>query len=98
MGDTQQTNLKEPDQVDWDKVGGSNYQAPPPAEDATGKAVVYFGQLPSTIETDAVNDDGYREYVLDPIKLTKNGNGVDGYVIRFSRVTLKPWKNGGNSA
>ena len=95
MSDVNQLGLKEPSQVDWDKVGGSNYQPPPKAKNG-GKFVTYFGQLPSTIETTEQDDDGYRQYVLDPIKLVKNGNGVDGYTIRFARVGLKPWSNGNN--
>jgi len=87
--------LNEPNQVDWDKVGGSSYQPPPPAQDATGKNIVYFGQLPTTI-VEETDDDNYRTYQLDPIKLTKNGPGVDGYTIRFARVGLKPWSNGNN--
>ena len=95
MSDMSGTKLVEPNQVDWDKVGGSNYTPPPPAQDPTGKNIVYFGQLPTTI-TEETDDDGYRQYGLDPIKLVKNGNGVDGYIIRFARVGLKPWKNGNN--
>ena len=94
MADMSGTNMKEPDQVDWDKVGGSKYTAPHKAKEGD-KFITYFGQLPSTIEEDT-DDDGYRTYLLDPIKLVKNGNGVDGYTLRFSRVGLKPWKNGNN--
>ena len=95
MSNVSGTGLNEPSQVDWDKVGGSSFIPPPPAQDGTGKNIVYFGQLPTTIgeETD---DDNYRQYTLDPIKLVKNGNGADGYSIRFTRVGLKPWKNGNN--
>ena len=96
MSDMSGTKLNEPTQVDWDKVGGSSYTPPPPAQDAAGKNIVYFGQLPATITTDETDDDNYRTYTLDPIKLVKNGNGVDGYTIRFARVGLKPWKNGNN--
>mgnify|MGYP001592751921 FL=1 len=97
MSDMSGTKLNEPNQVDWDKVGGSSYTPPPPAQDASGKNIVYFGQLPTTI-VEETDDDNYRQYGLDPIKLVKNGNGVDGYTIRFARVGLKPWKNGNNGA
>lgn len=90
-------DLKEPQPVEWDKIGGSNYQAPPRAKQGD-KYITYFGQLPSLITTEEVDDDGYRQYVLDPIKLVKNGPGVDGTTIRFARVGLRPWKNGNNSA
>ena len=96
MSDIAQTGLKEPDQVDWDKVGGSKYVAPPPAKSADGRFIVYTGQLPNKIDTTETDDDGYRQYVLDPITLVKNGQGVDGVTIRFARVGLKPWKNGNN--
>src|SRR3990167_10998399 len=95
MTDMSGTKLNEPSQVDWDKVGGSNYIPPPPAQDASGKNIVYLGQLPTTI-VEETDDDNYRQYILDPIKLVKNGNGVDGYTIRFTRKGLKPFKNGGN--
>lgn len=97
MTDSAQMSLKEPEQVNWDKVGGSNYIAPPKAKDASGKYITYFGQLPSKIETTETDDAGYRQYLLDPIKLVKNGaNGGDGTTIRFARVGLKPWSNGNN--
>ena len=104
MSDMSGTKLQEPSQVDWDKVGGSSYVPPPPAQDQTGKNIVYLGQLPTEIvgvptpgnPTGDTDDDGYRQYQLDPIKLVKNGAGVDGYTIRFTRVGLKPWKNGNN--
>mgnify|MGYP001589396134 CR=1 FL=1 len=95
MSDMSGTKLNEPNQVDWDKVGGSSYTPPPPAQDASGKNIVYFGQLPTTI-VEETDDDNYRQYGLDPIKLVKNGNGVDGYTIRFTRKGLKPFSNGGN--
>lgn len=98
MSDNSQLALKEPEQVDWEKIGGSNYTPPPPAKDQAGKNIVYFGQLPNEIKVDETDDDGYRTYVLDPIKLVKNNNGADGYIIRFGSVSLKPWKNGNNSA
>ena len=95
MSDISGTKLNEPNQVDWDKVGGSSYIAPPQAKDASGKHVVYLGQLPATI-TEETDDNNFRQYVLDPIKLVKNGPGVDGYVIRFTTKGLKPFSNGGN--
>lgn len=95
MSDMSGTKLNEPNQVDWDKVGGSSYIPPPPAQDATGHNIVYMGQLPTTIVEES-DDDNFRQYVLDPIKLVKNGAGVDGYTIKFTRVGLKPWKNGNN--
>lgn len=97
MSDMSGKNLQEPTQVDWDKIGGSAYTPPPQAQGPDGKFITYFGQLPTTVVEDAT-DEGIRQYILDPIKLVKNGPGVDGYQLRFSRVGLKPFKNGSNSA
>ena len=95
MADTAGLTLKEPQQIDWDNYNpGKKYQAPPPAKGGDGKAIVYTGQLPNTIGTEQDND-GYRRYTLDPIKLIKNGNGVDGYVIRFTRASVKPFEKNG---
>jgi len=54
-----------------------------------------FGQLPTTVEL-GQTDDGFREYILDNIKLVKSGPSADGYVIRFTRANVKAWKNGIN--
>lgn len=97
MADAAGLTLKEPSQVDYDKLGSSKYTPPPPATDTAGKRITYTAQLPSTI-VEETNDDGYRTYLLDPIKLVKNGNGADGVEIRFARVSLKPFSNGNNSA
>lgn len=97
MADVNGKNLAEPTQVDWDKVGGGSYTPPPAARDAAGNYIRYFGQLPLTVVED-VNDNQYRTYVFDPIKLVKNENkSVDGYELRFTRTSLQPFKNGSNS-
>jgi len=96
MADTSGLTLQEPTQVDWDNLNaGGKYQAPPAAIGADGKSIVYNGQLPTTITAEQ-DDEGFRNYLLDPIKLVKNGQGIDGYELRFARVGLKPWKNGKN--
>lgn len=93
--DTAGLGLKEPSQIDWDNYNpGGKYQAPPPAVGADGKNIVYTGQLPTTI-TQEQDRDGYRQYVLDPIKLVKNGNGADGVTIRFTRASVKPFEKDG---
>lgn len=97
MADVNGLGLKEPDQVDWEKLGkASNYVAPPPVKGADGRYIIYFGQLPTTITLD-VDDNGFRTYLLDPIKLVKNGAGIDGRELRFTRVGLKSFSNGNNS-
>lgn len=91
--------LQEPTQVDWDKLGASKFTPPPPAKDANGKYITYFGQLPSDIKEEVMEtDDGsFRQYLLDPIKVVKSGS-ADGLELRFTRVSLKPFKNGNNAA
>lgn len=87
--------LNEPNQIDWDNYNpGSKYQTPPDAIGADGKAIVYTGQLPTDVVQEA-DRDNYRQYLLDPIKLVKNGQGVDGYVIRFTRASIKPFERDG---
>lgn len=87
--------LQEPAQIDWENYNpGSKYQRPPDAIGVDGKPIVYTGQLPQTIVSEQ-DDAGYRRYLLDPIKLVKNGNGVDGYVIRFTRASVKPFEKNG---
>ena len=96
--------LKEPSVIDWDNYNpGSKYQRPPEAKGVDGKALVYTGQLPGTIfqggkntaSEEDVDRDGYRSYLLDPIKLVKNGGTVDGYVIRFTRASIKNFEKNG---
>lgn len=92
--------LKEPEQVDWEKIGaGSTYVPPPQAKGVDGKYTTFFGQLPQVkVSNEDVTDDGYRFYQFDPIKIVQSKQtGVDGYQIRFSRTSLKPFKNGSNS-
>ena len=91
--------LQEPTQVDWDKLGASKFTPPPPAKDANGKWITYFGQLPTEIKEEEFDTDGgkVRSYLLDPIKVVKSG-AADGLELRFSRVNLKSFKNGNNSA
>lgn len=95
--DSNGLGLKEPQQIDWDNYNpGSVFTVPPPALDPEGKAIIYTGQLPSVIGTEQDND-GYRRYLLDPIKLVKNGNGVDGATIRFARASVKPYEKNGKT-
>lgn len=95
MADVNGKNLAEPTQVDWDKVGGGSFTPPPAAKDASGNYIKYFGKLPLNI-TEDVDNDQYRTYTLDPIKIVQSGE-ADGYELRFSRTSLKPFKNGNNS-
>ena len=93
--DTAGLDLKEPQQIDWDNYNpGSKYVRPPDVKGADGKAIVFTGQLPTTIALEQDND-GYRRYMFDPIKLVKNGNGVDGLIVRFTRASVKPFEKNG---
>lgn len=90
-------NLKEPDQMDWDNFNpGGKYQPPPDALDASGKAIIYNAQLPTTLgskETLDATQDGYRSFRVGPLTLVKNGNGADGYQIRFYTVSVKKFND-----
>ncbi len=93
MSDVAQLNLKEPDQIDWSNYNpGSKYLPPPPAKGVDGKPITYFGQLPKEFTFEA-DQEGYLQALVDPIVLTKNGQGVDGYSIRFTRVSVKQFQN-----
>lgn len=84
-----QTNLREPDKMDWDNyVSGSKYIAPPPALDATGRPIVYNGRV-DTIE-EGVTDEGLRQWTID-FTLVKAG-GADGLSLR-KWVNVKKWND-----
>lgn len=88
--DNTQLNLREPEQTDWENYnsGGSSYIAPPPAMDTNGNWVTYFGVVDTAQETDP--DDGYLNFLLDPIKLVRAGT-YDGYTLRFTRASVRPF-------
>lgn len=90
-----QLGLKEPDQIDWDNYNpGSSYQPPPPAKDANGNVIQYFGQAPTTFSFEAT-DDQLLQAVVDPIKIVKSNNGADGYTVRFTRINVRPFQKDG---
>jgi hypothetical protein len=94
MSDLSGLNLKQPTKTDWDNYNpGSKFMAPPPALGVDGKPVLYYGQVPKTFEFGA-DDEGNLNALIDPIVLVKGGQGVDGYTIRFTRVSVKPFKKG----
>ena len=92
MSDISGTTYKEPNQIDWNNYApSSSFQAPPPALGPDGSSLVYYGVLPAQIQAEVAEQgyaEGYRSYLLDPIKLTKSGK-ADGYEIRFTRVSVK---------
>lgn len=90
MSDTAQMNLREPEQVDWDNYNsGSKFAPPPPALDANGKPIVYYGVVGEAKEDEP--DRGFLSFLLDPIKIVRSGNGADGYSIRFTRASVRPF-------
>lgn len=82
MSDISQTNLREPDQVDWDSAfKGSTYSVPPPAIGPDGKPIVYYGQLIEAKESPGKGlDEGYLNYQFD-FRLTRSGSH-DGQTVR----------------
>lgn len=98
--DMAQTNLREPNKVDWENYGKSGYQRPPEAFGPDGKAIVYQGVVQDMKEVAnqfAVDAEGnaYLNFRFDPIKVINTGNGSDGYLIRFTEASTKPFEKGG---
>jgi len=97
MADTNQMNLREPDQMDWDAHDkGNTYQPPPPALDADGNPIIYQAQLPTDMGASTrlgVNRNGFRQFACGPVRFVKNGPGVDGYEIRFFDVSVEKYKS-----
>jgi hypothetical protein len=94
MNDIAQTSLKEPAQVDWDNLGKSGYQAPPPEVDANGKKIVYYGKADVALEnqyqdTDPVTGDPLLTYKLDPVTITQGE--FAGYQLRFAKASTRPF-------
>lgn len=90
---TAQTNLREPERTDWDNYNaGSKYAPPPPATDAAGNPITYYGVAEGVGETKA--DADFLNFLIDPIKLTRSGP-YDGQQIRFTRASLKPFERNG---
>lgn len=88
--DISQLGLKEAPQVDWANYGSSgSYQVPPPARDPNGEFITYYGITEAKLDEN--NDEGFLQYLLDPIKLVKGGPGVDGYTIKFTRASVRPY-------
>jgi hypothetical protein len=93
MNDIAQFNLAEPPKVDWDNYGKSGFQVPPDALDPAGKPIVYYGTIGKATETDP--DEGLEgepllNFLLDPIVLEDSG-----YVIRFTRASVRPYSLAG---
>lgn len=88
MTDMGQTNLREPEQTDWDSAySGSKYQRPPDAEGPDGKRITYISTLAEAKLVDP--DSGYLQFQVD---LKMDG----GRLIR-TWVSTKPFqKRDGN--
>lgn len=89
MTDISQTNLKEPEQVDWENYG-KTYVPPPAAVDAAGEPIVYTGVIEAATETDA--DEDYLNFQLD-LRITDEGPGK-GVRLR-TWASTKPFQKDG---
>jgi hypothetical protein len=97
---TAQTNLREPDQMNWDNYSpatAGKFQRPPDVIGADGKPIQYFLQVKSKFEDNdfSATDEGYRSYQVGPLKVVKSGNGADGYEVRFAYVNVKKRERNG---
>lgn len=93
--DTAGLGLKEPEIIDWENFNpGGKYTPPPVPVDSEGKAIHFVAQLPADLgDRVGVNDNGYRTFEAGPLRLVKNGNGVDGTEIRFYTVSVQKFTN-----
>lgn len=94
MNDIAQTNLAEPAQVDWENLGKSGYQAPPPEIDDNGKPIVYYGKAEVAVENeyqdiDPVTGQPLLTYKLDPVTITQGP--FAGYQLRFAKASTRPF-------
>lgn len=89
--DISQTNLKEPEQCDWDSMGKSTYSPPPPAMGPDGRYIVYQGAVDVIAKTDP--DEGYLNYQMDA-KIVRSGAPVDGTKVRIWAST-RPFTKAG---
>jgi hypothetical protein len=95
MADIATLNLKEPEQLNWD-AEDRKYIPPPPALDANGQAIVYQAQIASTAgqpQSLSADQEGNLRVAFGPLKLVKNGNGADGYEIRFYDASTKKFRS-----
>jgi hypothetical protein len=94
-----QLNLVEPQQVDWNNVSGaSTYTPPPQVVGGDGKPVTFTGVIKNIEERAnqfAVDEEGraYLNFLIDPIELVDAGR-YNGYTLRFTEASTKPFKNG----
>lgn len=85
--DVSQTNLREPDAIDYDNYdeSGVNKYAPPPE----GR---YLGRVPViTDESFAATGEGYLKVNVDPIEIVGEGPGR-GYKVRFTSFSAKKYQ------
>lgn len=101
MSDMAQTQLAEPNQIDWDNYNPtSKWIAPPPALGVDGAPITYFGQI-KALGAWSDKDFGVtkdtpplRQYQVGPLTLVKSG-ASDGYLIRFAYVSTKQFEKNG---
>jgi hypothetical protein len=100
MSNAAQTNLREPDQMNWDNYNpGGKYSPPPPAEGPDGKPIVYYGQVKAKFEDKdlSATDEGYRSYQVGPLTIVKSGTKADGHQIKFAYVNVKKREKNGKT-
>lgn len=83
---------REPDQIDWDNYNpqSGKFRRPPVPLGPDGKAIIFYAQLPIQIGME-LDKEEFRQYLFDPIVLVRSGAEADGYEIRFTRASIKPW-------
>lgn len=100
MADVNGTGLKEAEQMDWDNYNpGSKYVRPPvpilneTTADGRPRLRTFYGQVGGVKVDEKPDREGFRQYLIDPIKVTKSGADADGYEIRFSRASIRKFRN-----
>lgn len=95
MSDPVQTDLAVPD-IDWNNYSsGGTFKVPPQAKDASGNVIQYFVQAPPSFKEEDFGrtQAGFLKVKLDPLTFVNNGDGVDGYQIRFQTISAKQYSN-----
>lgn len=92
MSDIAQQNLKEPAQVDWEGYGKSGWVAPPIPVNPDGTARIFYGVATGELDDpDTLTGEPLLQYKFDPIKIVKSGQDADGYEVRFTRASVRPY-------
>lgn len=88
MADVAQTNLIEPDEIDFENYqegGGGQSFAPPPEGKYLGKAPIF------TADSFGATQAGYLKVAIDPIEIV--GPTGQGYKLKYSSLSAKKYSN-----